>query len=408
MAATSTSKNSGTVDPVIASKVDQIRAQPYATSIVAEDVIERNFGYKIIRQQVSTGRNSMIYKCESVRYPDSYCLVKPYKLGKDKIKTVLREETCQIMRFVTAKCPQVISTYDLFYTNEKIYLMCDWSQKGEVLSCMKAKSIRLTEELLHRWTIDILNAVQFLHSNAICHRNIAPNSLLLTSNDRVKIGTLSDACIYCKSDGTLLKQKWSAFSRDTNWNQAPEVAKLKPFDPRRADIWSIGATIYWFICRTYPIDYRSNQRMTKQMDYRMSFLRRVSKKCQAFVKRLLTFQPPLRPTIEQTLELEWISGSVSPATSPAEIKHSPSGVAAEASSSAKGVPVSTSTSQKPHLKQPTDTGPTGAGSPELAPQAHSQPEPGDTAGPDETGAPEQISENWTSANAIEPTSQSPE
>lgn len=306
-------------DQAVAHKVNEIKSLPYGRFIVSEDVIERNFGYKIIRQQVSHGRNSVIYKCESVKYPNSYCLIKPYKMGKDRIKQSLREETCQILRYVSARCAQIISTYDIYYTNEKIYLMCDWSAKGEVLAAMRTKSIRLTEELVRLWATDILTAIAFLHSNAICHRNVAPNCLLLTAENRVKIGSLSDAVIFCKPDGSVIKQKWPRFSRTLNWNQAPEVAKGKPYDPRQADIWSIGATIFWFTARTWPIDYRSSNRMTKQLDHKISLMRKVSSKCQAFVRRMLTFQPAQRPSIEQAQEMEWITGAAATVTSPKEV-----------------------------------------------------------------------------------------
>lgn len=303
-----------TVDSSIASKSNEIRGLPYAHGIVSEDVIERNYGYKIVRQQVSSGRNSFIYKCETIKHPQCYCIVKAYRLGKEKIRASLKDETCQIMRYVSGKCAQLISTYDIFYTNEKIYLMCDWSPRGEVLANMRNKSIRLNEEMLRNWATDILSAVQFLHNNAICHRNIAPSCLLLTEDLRVKIGTLSDAVVYCKPDGTLLKQKWPKFSRTANWNQPPEVAKSKLYDPRRADIWSVGATLYWFVARTYPIDYRSNTRMTRQLEIKLKLLLKVSTRCQNFIKKLLTYQPSQRPTPAEASELEWVSGVASTST----------------------------------------------------------------------------------------------
>ena len=336
-----------TVEPSIASKVNEIKSLPYAQSIVSEDVIERNFGYKIIRHQVSSGRRSIIYKCESVKRPDAHCIVKSYSLGKDRIRDSLKEETCHIMRYVTGKCAQIISTYDIYYTNDKIYLMSDWSSKGEVLANLKSKAIRLNEEMLRNWTIDILSAVNFLHGNAICHRNIAPSCLLLTIDNRIKIGTLSDAVVYCKPDGTLIKQKWGKFQRVGNWNQPPEVAKGESYDPRRSDIWSIGATIYWFIAKTYPIDYRSRSRLTKQLEHKLSIMRKVTNRCQSFVKRMLTYQPRQRPSISQAMELEWITSEPSP---------------------------SRSTSKKP------------AGAPEASPEitVHlDKAEPGEAVGPDE-------------------------
>lgn len=294
------------VDQVIAHKVGEIRTLPYAKSIVSEDVIERNFGYKIIRHQVAQGKRSTIYKCESVKHADAFCVVKPYKLGRDRIKQNLREETCQIMRFVSGKCAQLISTYDLFYTNEKIYLMCDWSSKGEVLTALRTNSLKINEEMLRNWAIDIMNALMFLHNNAICHRNIAPGSLLLTSENRVKIGTLSDAAVYCKQDGSVIKFKWPNFSRKNNWNQGPEVATKKPYEGRKADVWSVGATVFWFITRSYPINYFKGNK-PKQLEERLTLLRKVTHRCQSFCAKLLALDPNQRPTLTQAMELEWIT-----------------------------------------------------------------------------------------------------
>lgn len=297
----------GTVDQTIATKYNEIKSQAYAKSIVSEDVIERNYGYKIIRETVSGGRNSLIYKCESAKHREVNCIVKPYKLGKDKVRLSLKEETCQILRFVSGKCPQLVSTYDIFYTSEKLYMMCDWTSRGEVLANLRDRSLKLTEEMLRNWSLDMLSAVNFLHNNGICHRNISPGCLLLTADNRVKIGTLSDAVIYCKADGTLIKQKWSKFSRSANWNQPPEVAKGKLYDGRRADLWSIGATVFWFITKQHPIDYASNSRLNKQLENRMSLMLKVTRRCQAFVKQVLTYQPSKRLSIAEAMQLDWIT-----------------------------------------------------------------------------------------------------
>lgn len=303
------------IDGSIAAKVKEIRAQPYAKAIVSEDSIERNFGYKIIRQQISAGKNSIIYRCEKFNSPETHCIIKSYPTGKARIKQALREETCQIMRYLNGKCVHLISVFDIFYTNEKIYLMCDWSAKGELVSNIRRKTIRLNEDLLRVWAQDLMTAVNFLHSNAICHRNISPGVLLLTQDDRVKIGSLVDAVVYCEPDGTLIRQKWPKFSRSSNWNQAPEVAKGRTYDPRRADVWSLGATIFWIATGTHPINYRSANKLTKQLDRNIGIMRKVSSNCQKFLKYVLNFQPTSRPTVGQAMQHEWVTGVSVPETS---------------------------------------------------------------------------------------------
>lgn len=220
------------------------------------------------------------------------------------------------MQYVSGKCAQLVSTMDIFYTNEKIYLMCDWSAKGEVLVNLKAHSIRLNERMLRDWAQDMLSAIDFLHKNAVCHRNISPGALLLTADNRIKIGNLGDAVVYCKPDGGIIKQTWPRFSRSANWNQGPEVAKGRPYDPRKADIWCVGATVYWFITRSHPIDYSSNTKMTKQLEHKLEYMRKVSEKCQAFVKKLLQYQPHSRPFAVQALQLEWLSAGLPASPTP--------------------------------------------------------------------------------------------
>lgn len=298
------------VDPSIGAKVAEIKAQPYAKFVTSEEVIQRNFGFKIIRQQVSRGVNSMIYRCEAPKFDELYCVVKAYQLGKDKVRSSFKEETCQIMRYVSNKCAQLAAIYDIFYTNDKIYIFCDWSAKGDVISAIKNRVVRLNETMLKIWAHDILSAVQFLHSNGIAHRNVAPACLLLTNEHRVKLTCLSDATIYCKPDGTVIKHKWAKFSRTRNWNQAPEVALNKEYDTRRADVWSVGATIYWFIKRVHPIDYGSKSKMTRQLHEKLSIIKgKVSTKCQTWLKKMLAFQPSERPSIAQAIDSPWLGGT---------------------------------------------------------------------------------------------------
>lgn len=300
------------IDPAIAAKVKDIKSQSYAKSIVAEDVIERNFGYKIIRQQIFSGKNTIVYKCQKYGHSDTYCLIKTIQNGKDKIKMALREETCQIMRYVSGKCAQIVSTYDIYYTNQKLYIMCDWAAKNDVVTNIYKRNVHLNEHLLRIWTIDIMNAINFLHSNGICHRNIAPSNLLLTHDDHIKLGILNEAVIYTQPDGTLIKQKWPKFSRSNNWNQAPEVAKGKLYDPRRADIWSFGATIFWIATGFHPLNYHSTSKMTKQLERNFGMIRKISQHGIDFIKSVLTYQPPSRPTIAQVMQLDWVAETRTP------------------------------------------------------------------------------------------------
>lgn len=304
------------IDPSITAFVAQIKAGDYARFANSEDYIERVLGYKIIRKQVAAGRNSLIFKCDKIGFPDLHCIVKPYKGGKDRVRHTLKEETCQIMRFCDSKCASIINFIDICYTAERIYVMVDWSTKGDLVHHLKlrgaAGGIKVDEAQVRIWAIDLLNGVEWLQSHAICHRNIAPSVLVLTNDLHVKLSGLSDAVIYTTPDGKLIKQKWHKFNRLIHWNQPPEVAKRQEYDPRRADIWSMGATLFWMIVRSHPLDYKNKDKLTNQLERSFSYMSKLSEHAQEFVKGLLTYQPPKRLVIKSALQHPWVAADAPP------------------------------------------------------------------------------------------------
>jgi len=139
---------------------------------------------------------------------------------------------------------EIISNKELF-----IYL--------EYISCGSLKSKTLNngikdEALIKKYLIDILNALQYLHSRGIVHRDLKAENILLTEEGSLKLADFS-----CSGQFLLYDEE---FEEDTDqltslkgtllW-MAPEVIRQDKYG-KKVDIWSLGCTIIEIINGANP------------------------------------------------------------------------------------------------------------------------------------------------------------
>lgn len=52
----------------------------------------------------------------------------------------------------------------------------------------KNSNTNFSDKQIFNWTLDSANALKYLHANKIIHRNIKPSNMLLTRQNRIKLG----------------------------------------------------------------------------------------------------------------------------------------------------------------------------------------------------------------------------
>ncbi|XP_004084258.1 serine/threonine-protein kinase 10 isoform X1 [Oryzias latipes] len=144
---------------------------------------------------------------------------------------------------ILAKCDHeyIVKLLDAFYYENKLWIMIEFCPGGAMDANMLELDRGLTEPQIRVVCRQMLEALVYLHSMKIIHRDLKAGNILLTLDGTIK---LADFGVSAKNTKTL--QRRDSFIGTPYW-MAPEVVmcetmKDTPYD-YKADIWSLGITL---------------------------------------------------------------------------------------------------------------------------------------------------------------------
>ncbi|OLY82800.1 Serine/threonine-protein kinase PLK4 [Smittium mucronatum] len=165
--------------------------------------------------------------------------------------------------------PSIVKLYDYFEDNEKVYLIMELCQNGDLFSYLierrKAeKNINenynlddqelaiLPEPEIRYLMLQIGRAISYLHENSIIHRDLKLKNLVLSSDMEVKLSDFGLATTVKKnpSDPTT-------FCGTQNYI-SPEVVARRPYGPA-IDLWAMGCLMYTLKTGKLPSNSESSQ-----------------------------------------------------------------------------------------------------------------------------------------------------
>lgn len=149
--------------------------------------------------------------------------------------------------------PNVIQLIEVFEdtAKEKIYMVLEYCVGGLQELLDKSKQRKFPVGQAHKYFLQLINGLEYLHSRGIVHKDIKPGNLLLTSNETVKItdfGVAEELDQFALSDECTNCQGSPAF-------QPPEIASgLDTWSGFKADIWASGVTLFQFSTGKLPFE----------------------------------------------------------------------------------------------------------------------------------------------------------
>ncbi|KAL9654897.1 hypothetical protein ABK040_008687 [Willaertia magna] len=151
------------------------------------------------------------------------------------------------------ECPYVVTFYDAFYIDDKIYMILELMD-GNSLECFT--KVKVPERILGLITYQVMKGLFYLHSKGIVHRDIKPGNILVKKDGSVKIsdmgltGTLSRTKHISKKYGLSNEHVWKTCQGTIIYMSPERIGEQE--HSYNSDIWSYGITLLELALGKFP------------------------------------------------------------------------------------------------------------------------------------------------------------
>lgn len=217
-----------------------------------------------------------------------------YLASNDKMRYFEAElRISQRLRF-----PYIIETYEVLYLEKYIVVVMEYCVKGDLLAYIMNNGPLATQRIKLMFE-EIVLAVDYMHERNIAHRDIKPENIFLDHEFNIKIGDFG-------LSQQLKIGAWSHTLCGTICYTAPEILTADQYDPKKADIWSLGILLFSMITRMLPWRNETPSLLVEQIVKGKivlppcipNIIARIITECTAI-------NPKLRPNTKELLQSPW-------------------------------------------------------------------------------------------------------
>ncbi|KAG0235424.1 hypothetical protein BGX31_004238 [Mortierella sp. GBA43] len=206
------------------------------------------------------------------------------------------EREIAIMKLI--KHPHVIRLYDVYETENELFLVMEYVSGGELFNYLLKKH-RLGEDEALRLFQQIIIGLAFCHKRKICHRDLKPENLLLDDRMNIKIADFGMASL--QKTGSLLET-----SCGSPHYASPEVVTGLKYDGSSSDIWSCGIILYALLAGHLPFDDENiRQLLNKVKAGKFHMPTDIPSGARDLISRMLTVNPKRRITMQEVMMHPW-------------------------------------------------------------------------------------------------------
>ena len=199
----------------------------------------------LIEEQIGVGGMGAVYRATDQKFGSAVAIKETFYRDKD-LEEAFEREARLLNGLHHPLFPHVS---DHFTEGEGHFLVMEFIE-GQDLSELLKRGERFPFETVMRWTLDLLDGLDYLHSQdpPVIHRDIKPNNLKLTSRGNI---VLLDFGMAKETSGNTQGMR-SVFGYSRRYSPLEQIEGTGT--DVRSDIFSLGATVYHLLTGTPPVD----------------------------------------------------------------------------------------------------------------------------------------------------------
>jgi len=204
--------------------------------------------------------------------------------------------------------PNIVEMYDSFLVGDELWVVMEYLEGGALTDIVT--HARMDEEQIATVCLQCLQALAFLHSQGVIHRDIKSDSILLAADGRVKLSDFG----FCAQVSQELPKRKSLVG--TPYWMSPEVISRLPYGPE-VDIWSLGIMVIEMVDGEPPFfnepPLQAMRRIRDMPPPKLRNATKVSARLQGFLDRMLVRDPAQRATAFELLHHPFLRQAGPPA-----------------------------------------------------------------------------------------------
>ena len=210
----------------------------------------------------------------------------------------LVKKEISILKIVKHK--NIVRLFEILETPRHIFIVMEYCEGGDIMSYILNRK-RLTELESLKFFHQLINALYYLHSQNITHRDIKIDNLLLDSNLDLKLIDFGLSTKY--KDNELLDQPCG-----TIVYAAPEVLSYRQYHGMLANVWSCGIVLYGMLTGFLPFgDSDDEINKKKIIEGKIKMPLYLSEDAKNLLKHMLDTNPLTRFTLDDIMSHPWFN-----------------------------------------------------------------------------------------------------
>lgn len=271
----------------------------------------QNF-YRVIPGKIGKGSFGKVYSAISILTGET-AAVKCLSMKAIRSKPAYNKVRREIAIHRQLQNSNIVRLYEVFETESNIYFVMEYANNGDLLSMVKKGYLQesYAKEIISK----IILALEYCHSKKVLHRDIKLDNILLSTDGSVKLCDFGIS-IYMEDDKLEYDQS------GTPAYIAPEILKGDGYSGFKADVWSLGITIYTMLTGTIPFHARETDELHALIlegVFDFPNTPKLSPEIKDLLKRILVLDPMARLSLAEVKAHAWFE----PVFAGLEAKHYP-------------------------------------------------------------------------------------